>query len=84
MGSDAEDLFIRVTRPLREWLQIGVQWDQERRGLSSPVTERKRETSLDFTYFLSPGRRITWGYEYERIKDRSRNHYLWTSLALSF
>ncbi|MEK7307293.1 MAG: capsule assembly Wzi family protein, partial [Nitrospirota bacterium] len=100
MGSDADDLFIRVTRYLADWLQVGIQCDIERHGLSNPVIEKKKEVALDSSIYISRRIRYMIGYEYERIENLDRdgdalthnpipgedatNHYVWTSISLIF
>ncbi len=100
MGSDADDLFIRVTRYLADWLQVGIQCDIERHGLSNPVIEKKKEVALDSSIYISKRIKYMIGYEYERIENLDRdgdalthnaipgedttNHYVWTSISLIF
>jgi hypothetical protein len=100
MGSDADDLFIRITRYLTDWLQVGIQFDIERHGLSNPVIEKKKEAALDGSIYISRRIRYMIGYEYERIYNLDRdgdalshnatpgedttNNYVSTSISLIF
>lgn len=100
MGSDARDIFVRVTRYLANWLQIGLQYDLEIHGLSKPVHEKKKEAGLDINIYISKHIRYLIGYEYEKIinldsdenpirfnpvpGDDVTNHYVWTSISLFF
>lgn len=100
MGSDARDLFVRVTRYFADWLQIGLQYDLEIHGLSKPVHEKKKEAGLDINIYISRHIRYLIGYEYERIVNLDSdensirfnpipgedvtNHYVWTSISIFF
>lgn len=100
MGSDAEDFFIRITRYLADWLQIGLQYDLERHGLSNQVVEEKKEAGLDINIYISKHIRYLIGYEYEMIENLDldenpiifnpipgedvTNQYVWTSISFVF
>ena len=51
MGSDANDIYIRTELPFRERWIGGIDFELERRHLSSPVQERMRRWGGDVTYF---------------------------------
>lgn len=69
MGTDAIDFFIRSTRYLTDDLQLGTNLDYQERGKGQPIHERKQETSVDLTWWVTPKTQITLGYTYQRIKN---------------
>jgi capsule assembly protein Wzi len=69
MGTDGIDLFIRSTRYLTDNLQLGTNLDYQERGKGQPIHERKQETSVDLTWWVTPRTQIALGYTYQRIKN---------------
>ncbi len=69
MGSDAKDLYIRTELPLWEQWIGGVDFEQEKRHLSSPVREEMRRWAGDVTYSGSTGRSYSARLIYERIEN---------------
>lgn len=69
MGTDGIDVFVRSTRWFTERLQLGVNvnWQERARGL--PVHERKRETAVDLTWWLSGRQYVTLGYTFQSLKN---------------
>lgn len=55
MGSDAKDLYIRTELPLSMRWVAGVDFELERRHLSSPIQERMRRWGGDLTYLSGTG-----------------------------
>ena len=92
MGSDAESIFIQLSKEWVENLSLIFSFDQERHFLSSPVKEKKREFVFEFKSrfgWLKP----LWilSYEFEAIQNRNgisdekaRNHYVTSRLEYSF
>lgn len=69
MGTDAKDFFVRTTRYLTDEIQIGVNFNLQRRDLLGPSPERKTETAADLTWWLSSQMQLTLGYTYQRIQN---------------
>jgi len=69
MGTDAIDVFIRTTRYLTDDIQLGTHFNHQERGRGQPVHERKQETALDVTWWMTPKTQLTFGYVYQRIKN---------------
>lgn len=69
MGTDGIDLFVRTTRFLTETLQLGVNFNLQERARGLPVHERKRETAVDLTWWLSTRARMTMGYTFQHITN---------------
>ncbi len=69
MGTDGIDLFIRTTRHLTEDLQLGVNLDLSERARGLPVHEKKRESTVDLTWWLSSRTQFTVTYTHQRIQD---------------
>jgi len=69
MGTDAIDVFIRGTRHLTDDLQFGTHFNHQERGRGQPVHERKQETAVDLTWWMTPKTQFTLGYVYQRIKN---------------
>ena len=69
MGTDAIDLYIRTTRYLTDKLQLGHSFNYQERARGLPVHERKREMSVDLTWWVTARTQITLGYTYQRIKN---------------
>jgi len=69
MGADAKDFFVRTTRYLTDDIQLGVNFNLQRRDLLGPYPERKTETALDLNWWLSSQMQLTLGYTYQRIQN---------------
>lgn len=69
MGTDGIDFFVRTTRYLTETLQLGVNFNLQERARGLPIHERKRETAVDVTWWLSTGAQLAVGYTFQRIKN---------------
>ena len=82
MGTDSSDLFVRLTHLLKPRLEWGLQWEEERHGLSSqPPRPELERIGTDLTYRSSAHWQVSGRYEYERVStinsvsgDNSRNH----------
>ncbi len=92
MGTDSADLFFRLTHLLNPRLRWGLQWEEERHGLSSqPPRPKLERISTDLAYHLSASWQLSGRYEYERVSTigfvsgaRSRNHLVEIQLELRF
>jgi hypothetical protein len=63
MGTDATDIFLRVTRQMTPKLQLGLILDLAERGRgSAPFHEKKREAAVDLTWWFSYATQLTVGY----------------------
>lgn len=69
MGTDGIDVFVRTTRFLTETLQLGVNFNVQERARGLPVHERKRETAVDITWWLSARTQVTAGYTFQQLKN---------------
>jgi hypothetical protein len=69
MGTDAIDVFIRGTSHLTDNLQLGTHLNYQERGRGQPVHERKQETAVDLTWWMTPKTQFTLAYVYQRIKN---------------
>jgi hypothetical protein len=69
MGTDAKDFFVRTTRYLTDDLQLGVNFDLQRRDLLGPAPEKKTETAFDLTWWISNQIQFTLAYTYQKIKN---------------
>lgn len=69
MGADAKDLFIRTTRYVSDHVQLGANFNLQRRDLLGLFPEKKTETAFDLTWWLSSRSQFTIGYTYQRIQN---------------
>jgi hypothetical protein len=69
MGTDGIDVFIRGTRYLTDDVQLASHFNYQERERGRPVHERKQETAVDVTWWMTPRTQITFGYVYQRIKN---------------
>lgn len=69
MGTDGRDLFIRTTRNLTANLQLGANLDFQERAISLPIHERKREATVDLTWWPSSRTQVTVSYTHQRLKN---------------
>jgi hypothetical protein len=86
MGTDSEDLFVRLTHYLNPDVILGLQYDREKSNLSSspqPIVERAQ---FDITLFTSRDWRINAAYRFESTKntDAADNHILFFQLTYDF
>jgi Capsule assembly protein Wzi len=92
MGTDSGDLFLRLTHLLSPRLRWGLQWEEERHGLSTqPPRPKFQRIGTDLAYRPSPSWRLSGRYEYERVSTidrvsgtRSHNHLVEIQLELRF
>ncbi len=91
MGIDAEDLFFNLGCFLTPEIKFGFSFDREKRGLSMPVEEEKKEYTLSLEYFPRKFFRCYSSFQWEEIdnkeflsgKDEGRN-YVKMGIAFSF
>ncbi len=99
MGPDADDFFARLTTPLSKQWKAGVDFDQERHGLSTASREELRRIGGDIVYLFKTNWTYSFRYQYEQIKNldpspnpiqktpstqTGRNHYGIVSLVVTF
>ncbi len=88
MGPDASDLFVRSTHYITDRLRIGIDYDNEKSGLTlgQGVVERVNSAGADVTYdfnkWLSISGRYTFGdisnFNLVRNDDRTDNLFMLT------
>jgi len=71
MGTDASDLFIRLTHYLTKDLVLGLEFDREVRNLSSSPHETTDKFGFDLTFFGFDNLELRTGYRYEHSKNSS-------------
>lgn len=69
MGTDGINFFVRTTRFLTDELQLGASFNLQERDRGQPVHERKREASMDLTWWVTNRAQLTVGYTFQRIKN---------------
>jgi len=69
IGTDGIDYFLRMTRHLRDDLQLGINWDRSLRGRGNPISEKKQEAGADVTWWFSKQFSLTVAYTYQRIEN---------------
>ena len=69
IGTDGVDYCLRTTRQVRPNLQVGsyLEFEERRRGV--PVHERKYESGIDLTWWMSSRVQLTGGFTYQRIDN---------------
>ncbi len=91
MGTDAEDIFVRLTHYLTEDLLLGLAFDREERELSSDVKEIKDYWELDLSFLGFDDIELKAGYRYEYIDnfnfnqgDKEENHIITLETVYDF
>jgi hypothetical protein len=87
MGTDARDVFLRLTHYLTEDMILGLEYDRQVAGLSSSRRQRTDQVGLDVTFFSAKNWRLRGGYRYEREKydgGRDDNHIIQLLLIHDF
>jgi len=91
MGTDASDLYFRLTHYLTEDLIVGFEFDREYRNLSSSPRQTTNQFGVDLTIFTKKNWRLRTGYRYENIENnrfilgQSReNHIFNLNIAYNF
>jgi len=69
MGTDGIDLFMRVTRYMRDDLQLGINLDMSERARGLPVHEKKYEGTIDVNWWLSNTTHLTIAYTFQQIMN---------------
>ncbi len=69
MGTDAIDIYIRTTRYLTDKLQVAYSFNHQERARGLPVHERKQESSVDLTYWVSTRMQVSLGYTRQSLKN---------------
>lgn len=92
MFGDAEDLFVRITRYLNKDVQVGVDYDFMKRGITlSPVQESNNQWGVDVTYDINDHLSVIARYGFEIVDnfdlvegDTRHNNLVMTTLKLEF
>ncbi len=92
MFGDAEDLFVRVSRYLRNDLNLGVDYDFMRRGITlNPIQEKVNEFGVDLTYDFCGSMRISARYGFQMVDNYDvkegvdrKNHLFTTAFKWDF
>lgn len=73
MGSDADDIFVKLSHYLTEDLLLGLAFDREQQGLSSKVKETKDYWELELSFSGLDDIALKGGYRYEHIENFNFN-----------
>jgi hypothetical protein len=98
MGTDAEDLFFRLTHYLTSNIILGIQYDHETSNLSSSPRPKMDQIQFDLTLFSTDNWRLQAGYRYQNATDSNfhrpplqtpfafsdNNHILFTQITWDF
>lgn len=92
MDGDAEDLFVRVTRYLRNDLVVGLDYDFMQRGKSlNPVQEKVNQVGGDITFDVTRSLSVMGRYTFESVENYNlksgvdrHNHLFMTALKYTF
>lgn len=69
MGTDAREIYVRMTRPLSESLYLATHYNFQQRRWHLPVHETKNETGVDLTWWITDRMQWSFSYWYQRIKN---------------
>ena len=69
VGSNAEDIFARVTSHLTNDLIAGIDIDMERRGLSKAIQEKHYQVGIDLSYNITDMIEVKTRYGFERVDN---------------
>ena len=69
MGTDAHDLFVRLTHYLTEDLILGLEFNREVNNLSARPHQTIDKVGVDLTSFSSKNWQWNAGYRYEYVED---------------
>jgi hypothetical protein len=78
MGTDARDLFVRVSHYLTEDAILGVEYDREVRNLSSRLRQTIDRLALDLTVFTTNKWQLRTGYRYEDSQNASADNHIFS------
>jgi hypothetical protein len=91
MGGDARDYFLRLEHCLSPDLSLGLDYNDQERGVEADTREDRDRIDVDLTYQGLDGFLVRAGYRYEAIDnvgqiqgDDETNNILWLSLDYSF
>lgn len=91
MGSDTEDIFIRITNHLTYDLKAGMDFDFEKRGKSNPSPEEHFQFGIDLSYNITDMIEFKGRYGFEKVNNYNfihgvdkDYHFLGTELAIKF
>lgn len=91
VGSNAEDIFARVTSYLTNDLIAGIDIDMENRGLSNAIREKHYQVGIDLSYNITDMTEVTAQYGFERVNNlnfvdgvNKDGHFFGTELRIRF
>ncbi len=91
MGSDAEDLFARVTGCVTGRMTVGMDFDFEERSKSDPFPEKHYQYGIDLSYDINDMIHIAGRYGFEKVKNHNKTdgaeeeyHFFSTELEIRF
>ena len=82
MGSNAEDIFGRLTFSILKNLALGVDFDLETQGKREAQTTKSYQTGVDLDIYINRWVSVFGRYIFERFEDRdqiaggSKDHHL--------
>ncbi len=91
MGTDAQDIFVRIDHALNENMILGFEYDRVETNLSGDVKPVAQRFETDLTWFTRDPWQIRTGYRYETIDDNNqilgktdRSHLIYLQLTYDF
>jgi hypothetical protein len=89
MGTDAQDLFVRLTHYLTEDLILGLEFNREQNNLSARPHQTIDRVGVDLTSFSSSNWQWSAGYRYQnadnsRPEDKNDNHIFFIQFVYDF
>ena len=72
VGSNAEDIFARLTGYLSPKLTLGLDFDLESQGKIKAITTQSLQWGTDLEYQISDQIRVKGRYVFEKFKDDNR------------
>jgi len=86
MGTDARDLFFRLSHYLTQDIILGVEYDKETSNLSSSPQPSSQQCGFDLTFFTPKNWQLKTGYRYENTKNSTwpDNQLLFVQVTYDF
>jgi len=86
MGTDARDLYLRLTHYLNKDTILGLAYDRLSANLSSTPHQKTSRFDLDMTFFTADNWQFTTGYRYEKFTGPTDedNHILYLRVTYDF
>ena len=83
IGTDASDLFIRVSHYIRDDVVVGLEFDRETIGLSSSH-QTTNKLGFDLSFLNLKNWQLVGGYRYEDSDKFPTNHIFYFDLIYNF